>query len=88
MPSSTRRSSFSVSVREGPGVVRVEVRDDGGGQPVLVAPTATALSGRGLVIVKALSEDFGIETDGNETLVWFTVSTTKDTAWLKPRTAE
>lgn len=40
------------------------------------------------MIVKTLSEDFGIETEENETLVWFTLSTTKDTAWLQSSKAE
>jgi len=82
------RRGFSVSVEEGPGAVRIAVRDDGGGRPVVGAPTATDLSGRGLLIVKTLSEDFGIETEENETLVWFTLSTTKDTAWLQSSNAE
>jgi anti-sigma regulatory factor (Ser/Thr protein kinase) len=54
--------------------IRVEVRDTAGGQPVLRFPTPAQPSGRGLQIVEAMSEAWGvIPSDGGKT-VWFALA--------------
>jgi anti-sigma regulatory factor (Ser/Thr protein kinase) len=72
------QSDFSVSVSEAVQEVRVEVRDAGEGRPVVGAPLPREPSGRGLLIVKTMSDDFGIEARQGEKLVWFTISTVPD----------
>ena len=69
------RSSFSVSIEETTEDIRIEVRDTGAGRPVVGAPEPRDASGRGLFIVQAMSDDFGIEADRGEKRVWFTVAT-------------
>lgn len=69
-------TGFEVSVRtRGEGEeIRVEVRDNGGGQPRALSPGPEEPSGRGLMIVQALSESWGVERgDGGKT-VWFTLA--------------
>jgi anti-sigma regulatory factor (Ser/Thr protein kinase) len=69
------RSSFSVSIDETQDGIRVEVRDSGGGTPVVGAPTFRDVSGRGLLIVKSLSQEFGIDQTTVGKAVWFRLST-------------
>jgi len=68
------RTGFVVVVdREADGA-RVEVRDQSDVLPVFTAPSATAMSGRGLVLVQTLAAAWGseaLEVDGK--LVWFSV---------------
>jgi anti-sigma regulatory factor (Ser/Thr protein kinase) len=69
-------TGFEVSVRtHGAGEeIRVEVRDSGGGQPRALSPGPEEPSGRGLMIVEAMSESWGVErADGGKT-VWFTLA--------------
>jgi anti-sigma regulatory factor (Ser/Thr protein kinase) len=44
--------------------VSIEVRDGGSGRPVLRRPDADAMSGRGLALVRAVAEDWGVRQDG------------------------
>lgn len=69
------QASFSVSIDETLDQIRVEVRDSGGGKPVVGTPTFRDVSGRGLMIVKALSQDFGIDQGEADKSVWFRLST-------------
>jgi anti-sigma regulatory factor (Ser/Thr protein kinase) len=81
------QSEFTVSVEETAEGIRVEVRDSGIGQPVVGSPTPKDVSGRGLSIVKTMSENFGIETGRGEKLVWFTLSPSDDATWLETSSA-
>lgn len=69
----TNSATFEVLVEQTAERVRVRVTDDGGGTPVVRAPSITDLSGRGLRIVIQLSDRFGIELAGDATTVWFEV---------------
>lgn len=62
-------AEIQVAVHRGPGRVRVEVCD--GGDTFNLAPRGPEYAGgRGLMIVDALSERWGISRDGS-TCVWF-----------------
>jgi anti-sigma regulatory factor (Ser/Thr protein kinase) len=65
------RSDFELVVHLSRDEVRVEVSDHGQGQPVPRSPMALDQSGRGLQIVQALAEDWGISPSPNGKLVWF-----------------
>jgi anti-sigma regulatory factor (Ser/Thr protein kinase) len=67
------RSEFELAIHVSRDEIRVEVSDHGQGQPVPRSPTAREQSGRGLQIVQALAEDWGITTSTNGKLVWFTL---------------
>ena len=58
--------------------VKVEVRDDGSGEPVVQHPELTALRGRGLALVEVLAADWGVVRHAHEgrrtgKTVWFSV---------------
>lgn len=68
-------SDFTVKIeRRGPEI-RVEVADGGGGEPTQRSPQPEDLSGRGLMIVEAMSRDWGVAhaTPPPGKTVWFTV---------------
>ncbi len=50
--------------------VRVEVSDGGGGQPVVREPGAGEEGGRGLMIVEAVAERWGVRRGERDTCVW------------------
>jgi anti-sigma regulatory factor (Ser/Thr protein kinase) len=52
------------------GDIRVEVRDTGGGRPVVLSPPPRQLSGRGLQIVAAMSDDWGVVPLRSGKRVW------------------
>jgi anti-sigma regulatory factor (Ser/Thr protein kinase) len=56
------------------GQIRVEVRDTGAGRPRLLSPTSREISGRGLRIVAAMSDAWGVIPASNGKAVWFTLS--------------
>ncbi|MFE1987877.1 ATP-binding protein [Streptomyces mirabilis] len=64
--------NFSFSVSYWRGEVRVEVTDGTPGRPQVKRPTADEESGRGMLIVEALAEDWGSSEDG--TLTWCTIA--------------
>jgi hypothetical protein len=66
-------SDFELAIHLSRDEVRVEVSDHGQGQPVPRSPAAREQSGRGLQIVQALAEDWGITPSPNGKLVWFTL---------------
>src|SRR3974390_2563378 len=68
-------TGFEVSVARTDSSLRVEVTDLGGGKPELRTPSAAEPRGRGLQIVKALSDRWGvIEMTGKRgKTVWFAV---------------
>lgn len=60
-----------VSVWASPGVVRVEVDDDGAGLPVRRQADPDAEGGRGLALVEALSTGWGVQPGETGKTVWF-----------------
>lgn len=70
------RTDFDVAVYSIPGGVRVSVRDRSAVLPVLVAPSATAMSGRGLALVQALASQWGAGPSSSAPKsVWFELTT-------------
>ena len=67
------RSAFSLTVLASADVVRVEVNDEGEGEPVRRHPAPTDPGGRGLVIVQALADDWGVERHDGDKAVWFSL---------------
>lgn len=65
-------TGFDVSVSVGEQI-RVDVRDSGGGRPRPLSPGPTEPSGRGLMIVQAMSDSWGVEPRGDGKNVWFTL---------------
>ena len=57
-----------------PGVVRVEVRDHGGGQPELLDVPLESESGRGMAIVDRLSQRWGVTPQPDGKTVWAEVA--------------
>jgi anti-sigma regulatory factor (Ser/Thr protein kinase) len=69
-------TQFAVTVERTPHQIRVAVTDAGTGLPTVCSPAPTDRSGRGLKIVDALADGWGVsstETTPGKT-VWFTVS--------------
>ncbi|MFD4540697.1 ATP-binding protein [Streptomyces bauhiniae] len=50
--------------------IRVEVRDSGGGVPVVEAGGLDECGGRGLLLVRALADDFGVTSHNPGKTVW------------------
>jgi anti-sigma regulatory factor (Ser/Thr protein kinase) len=69
------RTGFVVTMRDTAGSLRVEVTDSGAGVPALRSPGPLEPTGRGLRLVQALSDQWGLvpAPTGGKT-VWFTVS--------------
>ena len=72
-------TGFDVSVRAGEEI-RVEVRDGGGGRPRPLSPGPEESSGRGLMIVEAMSDSWGVEPGEEGKTVWFTLARPPATA--------
>jgi anti-sigma regulatory factor (Ser/Thr protein kinase) len=53
--------------------IRIEVRDTGEGRPRLLSPAEREISGRGLRIVDAMSDAWGVVPAANGKAVWFTL---------------
>jgi anti-sigma regulatory factor (Ser/Thr protein kinase) len=64
-------STTQVRVHVGEQVVRVEVHDTDPTLPVLRRPAPDTVTGRGLVLVDALSDRWGAEGNGDGKVVWF-----------------
>ena len=67
------RSDFELTVFSDHDV-RVEVRDTGGGNPEPRSPEPFELAGRGLRIVEAMSDAWGVIRGADGKVVWFTLS--------------
>lgn len=67
-------SAFRLSVRRTSDEVCVEVADEGAGSPSQQPHDVTAPSGRGLQIVEALSDEWGVRDQPPGKVVWFTVN--------------
>jgi anti-sigma regulatory factor (Ser/Thr protein kinase) len=66
-------TGFDLTVRAGDDTVRVEVTDNGSGQPHVLSPAPSEPSGRGLRIVETLSGSWGVTSHAGGKTVWFTV---------------
>jgi anti-sigma regulatory factor (Ser/Thr protein kinase) len=69
-------TAFQIRVERLPDRVHLEVEDDGEGQPVVRTPGPTDTSGRGLQIVQALADAWGVipkEESAGKT-VWATIA--------------
>jgi two-component sensor histidine kinase len=66
---------FSVRVDREGARIRVAVADAGSGQPAVRSPRPNEPTGRGLRIVRALADKWGVAPlqDGRGKVVWFTV---------------
>ena len=67
------QTDFELAVRSSRGV-RIEVRDTGAGHPQLLSPAPRELTGRGLRIVAALSQAWGVTESDQGKAVWFTLA--------------
>jgi len=65
-------TGFDVRINVGEQI-RVDVRDSGGGRPRPLSPGPTEPSGRGLMIVQAMSDSWGVEPRSDGKNVWFTL---------------
>ncbi|WP_329315781.1 ATP-binding protein [Streptomyces sp. NBC_01262] len=63
---------FTLCVSHGKGQVRIDVRDGAPARPQVRRPGPEEESGRGMLIVDALSEDWGTSQDGTRT--WCTIT--------------
>ncbi len=68
-------TDFTVGVERMPDRLRVEVADTGAGVPALCSPDPSEPSGRGLLLVWALADDWGVNApdDRPGKSVWFTI---------------
>jgi anti-sigma regulatory factor (Ser/Thr protein kinase) len=68
-------TAFDLAVIQLPAEIRIEVTDHAGGTPAMRHPAVDEPTGRGLLIVNMLSENWGVEprTPTGKT-VWFTVA--------------
>jgi hypothetical protein len=73
-------TDFTVSIDRDPREIRVAVTDAGHRQPALRSPGPTEHSGRGLQIVSALADDWGVTemVDRPGKTVWFVVALPAD----------
>jgi anti-sigma regulatory factor (Ser/Thr protein kinase) len=67
------QTSFELAIYDAERHIRVEVRDTGRGRPVRQSPAPTDRTGRGLLIVEAMSDTWGIEPSSAGKTVWFTL---------------
>jgi anti-sigma regulatory factor (Ser/Thr protein kinase) len=67
------RSDFELKI-DVQSQIRVEVSDTGGGQPTVLSPSSHQPSGRGLRIVEAMADSWGIIPSSSGKTVWFTLS--------------
>jgi anti-sigma regulatory factor (Ser/Thr protein kinase) len=67
------QTAFELAIDDAERHIRVEVRDTGQGRPVRQSPAPTDRTGRGLLIVEAMSDAWGIEPSSAGKTVWFTL---------------
>jgi anti-sigma regulatory factor (Ser/Thr protein kinase) len=66
------RTDFELTVRDG-AQLRIELRDTGPGEPRRQRPAPRDLSGRGLLIVDRMSDDWGVVHGTRGKTVWFSL---------------
>jgi anti-sigma regulatory factor (Ser/Thr protein kinase) len=81
------RSASSLCVRVWPTVIRVEVEDPSSLLPIPRQAGLDAVSGRGLAIVSALAQTWGVEPGPRGKRVWFEVGRGEDAALAGGRPA-
>lgn len=69
-------SAFELSIERSDGLLRVEVADQGAGAPNKQPHDIEAPSGRGLQIVEALADEWGVTERQRGKAVWFTLGLT------------
>ncbi len=70
------RSDFAIAIALSSGEIRVEASDDGGGgRPTRRSPAPREPTGRGLLVVEALSDSWGVDTRPDGKTVWFSLAT-------------
>jgi anti-sigma regulatory factor (Ser/Thr protein kinase) len=67
-------STVTVRVATDTRAIRIGVTDDAGGIPLARPAAPTDLSGRGLAIVTAVADDWGVLRSGSRKEVWATLS--------------
>lgn len=67
-------SDFEIAVDVSKPEIRIEARDTGGGRPAPRSPTPSEPTGRGLRIVEAMSDSWGIVPAARGKTVWFTIA--------------
>ena len=67
---------IAVTVNSSDGLARIEVRDGSRGTPKLGVRELDSESGRGLLLVDALSSQWGFAPSGRGKAVWFEISET------------
>ncbi len=67
------QTAFELTIHHGQGQIRIEVRDTGPGRPIPQSPTPRERRGRGLRIVEAMSDSWGVDPGSQGKTVWFTV---------------
>jgi anti-sigma regulatory factor (Ser/Thr protein kinase) len=67
------QTAFNVTVVTSGDEVRVEVNDEDEHSPVLRDPAPTDSGGRGLVIVHALADEWGVDIHDGDKTVWFSL---------------
>jgi anti-sigma regulatory factor (Ser/Thr protein kinase) len=67
------QTCFELAIHDGQPQIRVEVRDVGEGRPKRQSPLPTDRTGRGLLIVEAMADNWGIEPSSRGKTVWFTL---------------
>ncbi len=65
------RTPATVQVQYGDSVVRVEVKDDSAEMPYRPEHSLEAVDGRGLRIVQAIADHWGVQAVGAGKCVWF-----------------
>ncbi len=73
------QTGFEITIDVGEEL-RVEVRDDGAGEPTPRTPELREPTGRGLLIVHALAADWGVIPGASGKTVWFTLAGVRSTA--------
>lgn len=64
-------TDIDVRLRQASGRIRIEVADGGAGAVAVRDFEADASTGRGLLLVEELAEDWGAEPAGRGKVVWF-----------------
>ena len=67
------KTSFELTINHGQEQIRIEVSDTGPGHPVSRSPTPKERRGRGLRLVEAMSDSWGVDPSSRGKTVWFTV---------------
>jgi anti-sigma regulatory factor (Ser/Thr protein kinase) len=67
------QTCFELTIDDTQQQIRIEAHDKGHGRPVPRSPTPDQRTGRGLRIVEAMSDAWGVELSSRGKTVWFTV---------------